>query len=250
MLSGFVIYPPEKSLQIILVCINILFDNKLTKSVVNNVYIFNIARSNVRKAASKSANLKDDICSVALKLFSEKGYEATNLSEVAEILGITRTPLYYYFTDKKSLYAEAIKKHLAKKRELYTQMADKESDIFTWLRQHIELACSNTTDTVLFNVLGYDEFRSLSDLNDETCRYIYALKRRRVARAIDTGELPPDTDIDLFLSNVYVMSYGLTYVINQSILSQDLKSSPKKIADLTDLFVQEIKCTHTLNNAR
>jgi len=201
----------------------------------------------MRKAAAKSYNLKDDICSVALKLFKEKGYNATNMSEVAEILGITRTPLYYYYNDKKNLYTEAIKKHLTAKREIYTEMAAEHSDLFTWLRQHIEYACSNTSDVVLFNVFGYEEFRSLSDLNDETCRYVYALKRRRVVRAVESGELPADTDVDLFLSNIYVMSYGLIYVINESILSQELKNNPEKIEALINLFIEEIRCIYADN---
>lgn len=195
----------------------------------------------MRKASVKSENLKDEICNVALRLFSEKGYDAANMSEIAEILGITRTPLYYYYSDKKCLYVEAIKKHLETKRNIYTNMAAETSDIFEWLRRHIEFACSNKSDIVLFNVFDRPEFEFLSDLNDETNRYVYALKRRRVQRAVETGELPPDIDIDLFLYNIYVMSYGFIYVINESILSSDLKSNPHKVTALIDLFLEEIK---------
>ena len=195
----------------------------------------------MRKASVKSENLKDEICNVALRLFSEKGYDAANMSEIAEILGITRTPLYYYYSDKKCLYVEAIKKHLETKRNIYTNMAAETSDIFEWLRRHIEFACSNKSDIVLFNVFDRPEFEFLSDLNDETNRYVYALKRRRVQRAVETGELPPDIDIDLFLYNIYVMRYGFIYVINESILSSDLKSNPHKVTALIDLFLEEIK---------
>ena len=40
------------------------------------------------------------------------------------------------------------------------------------------------------------------------------------------------------------MSYGFIYVINESILSQDLKSNPHKIDALIDLFLAEIKCIY------
>lgn len=199
----------------------------------------------MKKSSSKSENLKGDICNVALRLFSEKGYDATNMSEIADILGITRTPLYYYYSDKKCLYVEAIKKHLETKRNIYTDMAAETSNIFSWLRIHIEYACSNKSDTVLFNVFDRPEFEFLSDLNDETNRYVYALKRRRVQRAVETGELAADMDIDLFLYNIYVMSYGFIYVINESILSQDLKVHPEKVDALIDLFIEEIKCIYS-----
>lgn len=199
----------------------------------------------MRKASAKSENLKDEICSVALRLFSEKGYDATNMSEIADILGITRTPLYYYYSDKKSLYVETIKKHLERKRNIYTDMAAETSNIFSWLRVHVEFACSNKSDIVLFNVFDRPEFAFLSELNDETNRYVYALKRRRVQRATETGELPADMDIDLFLYNIYVMSYGFIYVINESILSQDLKSNPHKVHALIDMFIEEVKCIYS-----
>lgn len=195
----------------------------------------------MRKTSAKSENLKDEICTVALRLFSEKGYDAANMSEIADILGITRTPLYYYYNDKMCLYVEAIKKHLETKRNTYTNMAAETSNIFEWLRRHVEFACSNKFDIVLFNVFERPEFAFLSDLNDETNRYVYALKRRRVQRAVETGELAADIDIDLFLYNVYVMSYGFIYVINESILSQDLKSNPHKVTALIDLFIEEVR---------
>ena len=194
-----------------------------------------------RTTTPRNANLKDDICTVALHLFCEKGYNATNMSDVAEALGITRTPLYYYYKDKKNLYVEAIKKHLATKRETYTEMAAESNEIFSWLRRHIEYACSNKSDSVLFNAFDLDEFRYLADLNAETNRYVYALKKRRVLRAIESGELPPDTNVNLFLTNIYTMSYGLIYIVNDSILSQEIKMSPHKMEELIDLIVAEIK---------
>jgi TetR/AcrR family transcriptional repressor of nem operon len=192
----------------------------------------------MKKKSSRITNIKDEICLVALKLFSEKGYDGTNMSTVSDILGITRTPLYYYYEDKKNLYIAAIKKHLATKREIYTDMAAEESDIFEWLHKHIRYACSNTSDAVLFNAFARDEFKTLSDLNDETCRYIYSLKKRRVERAINTGELLADTDIDLFLINIYTMSYGLIHVINNSILSEIAED---KVDSLIDLMVDQIR---------
>jgi AcrR family transcriptional regulator len=197
------------------------------------------------KSAKRKPDLKDEICSVAIKMFSEKGYEATNMTEIADVLGITRTPLYYYFNGKKNLYSYAVKKYLAKKREVYAEFAAEDDDIFTWLRKHIEFACSNISDTVFFNVFGYDEFKALSDLNTETSLYIYALKRRRVLRAVERGELPPGTDVDLFLSNVYVMSYGLIHLINDPILNSEVKTPPGKTETLINMMIGEVKAAYS-----
>ena len=189
----------------------------------------------------KSVGLKEEIVKVAIKIFSEKGYDATNMTEIADILGITRTPLYYHFNGKKDLYTQAIKKHLATKREIYAELAAESDEIFTWLHKHIKYACQNKSDAVLFNAFNYEEFRNLSDLNMETNRYIYALKRRRVLRAVETGELPPDANIDLLISNVYIVSYGLIHVINDSILSHEIKYFPNRINELIDIIIDEIR---------
>jgi len=40
---------------------------------------------------------------VALELFTEQGYEATSLREIAEALGVTKAALYYHFRTKEEI---------------------------------------------------------------------------------------------------------------------------------------------------
>lgn len=42
---------------------------------------------------------------IALKLFTEQGYEATSLREIAEALGVTKAALYYHFKTKEDIVA-------------------------------------------------------------------------------------------------------------------------------------------------
>ncbi|WP_248958584.1 TetR/AcrR family transcriptional regulator [Sphaerisporangium perillae] len=42
---------------------------------------------------------------IALKLFTEQGYEATSLREIAETLGVTKAALYYHFKTKDDIVA-------------------------------------------------------------------------------------------------------------------------------------------------
>ncbi|MGE0733630.1 MAG: TetR/AcrR family transcriptional regulator [Alphaproteobacteria bacterium] len=46
---------------------------------------------------------RDEILDVAVKLFSQNGYRATRLSDVADTLGFTRAALYYYFRSKSEI---------------------------------------------------------------------------------------------------------------------------------------------------
>ncbi|GGO26666.1 TetR family transcriptional regulator [Microbispora rosea subsp. aerata] len=45
---------------------------------------------------------------VAIKLFTEQGYEATSLREIAEALGVTKAALYYHFRTKEDIVASLI----------------------------------------------------------------------------------------------------------------------------------------------
>lgn len=47
--------------------------------------------------------MENEIFSKALHLFSERGYDATSLQDLADAMGLTRPALYYYVRSKESL---------------------------------------------------------------------------------------------------------------------------------------------------
>ncbi len=51
----------------------------------------------------------DHILHVAIKLFAEKGYEATSTREIAEAAGVTKPMLYYYFGNKEGICKAGVK---------------------------------------------------------------------------------------------------------------------------------------------
>jgi len=53
---------------------------------------------------------KEEIIIHALKIFANKGYENTNLDEIAKEVGITKPAIYYHFKNKKELYNEIFRK--------------------------------------------------------------------------------------------------------------------------------------------
>lgn len=50
---------------------------------------------------------------MALELFSERGYEATSLREIAERLGVTKAALYYHFRTKEEIVQSLFEDQLA-----------------------------------------------------------------------------------------------------------------------------------------
>ncbi|MFG2951011.1 TetR/AcrR family transcriptional regulator [Streptomyces adustus] len=66
----------------------------------------------------RGSDTKAEIRSVAMELFTEKGYEATSLREIAERLGVTKAALYYHFTSKEDIVVSLFAEHLATFDEL------------------------------------------------------------------------------------------------------------------------------------
>jgi AcrR family transcriptional regulator len=55
---------------------------------------------------------------VALELFTENGYEATSLREIAERLGVTKAALYYHFRTKDDIVASIVAELVRRMEEL------------------------------------------------------------------------------------------------------------------------------------
>jgi AcrR family transcriptional regulator len=52
-----------------------------------------------------ASDTRDRILAVATELFSEQGYDATSLRQIADRLGFTKAALYYHFQSKEQILA-------------------------------------------------------------------------------------------------------------------------------------------------
>ncbi|GIH80292.1 TetR/AcrR family transcriptional regulator [Planobispora longispora] len=64
------------------------------------------------------ADTRTRIQDIALKLFTEQGYEATSLREIAEALGVTKAALYYHFKTKDDIVTSLAEDRLRSVEEL------------------------------------------------------------------------------------------------------------------------------------
>ncbi len=60
----------------------------------------------------RGRDTKAEILKIAIELFTEKGYEATSLREIAEHLDITKAALYYHYSSKEDLVRALFEEHL------------------------------------------------------------------------------------------------------------------------------------------
>ena len=76
-------------------------------------------------AADSAPTTRERIPIVALRLFAEKGYEATSMREIAEHLGITKPALYYHYDSKDAIV-----------RELLRELLDQVAELVSWVQRH------------------------------------------------------------------------------------------------------------------
>ena len=64
-----------------------------------------------RKRAPGFEAQREDILAAAAHLFSEQGFSATSMNQVAEACGVAKPTLYHYFLDKQELLAQICDSH-------------------------------------------------------------------------------------------------------------------------------------------
>src|SRR5438270_10132887 len=70
--------------------------------------------------SERQPGTRSRIQEVALELFTEQGYEATSLREIAERLGVTKAALYYHFKTKEDIVASFMEDRAAALQEIVT----------------------------------------------------------------------------------------------------------------------------------
>lgn len=65
-------------------------------------------KSNRPTRAEQAAARREELMSVAVRHFAAKGFEATNLEDVANDAGVTKGLLYHYFGSKRDLFLACV----------------------------------------------------------------------------------------------------------------------------------------------
>jgi AcrR family transcriptional regulator len=108
-------------------------------------------RRNSKRAVSLNGSTKEIIEKQATTLFSDKGYDATSMREIAEAAGVTKPVIYYYFKNKEQLCNHLISSGLeefrqnlqhvneAKNQSVLEQIIQMVDIHFDFCKRHIEL---------------------------------------------------------------------------------------------------------------
>ena len=140
-----------------------------------------------------SKRRRQEVMDVAARIFSEKGYEATSIQEIAEEVGILKGSLYYYIETKEDLLFGVIKAAydaaLGVVRELERRDGSALELIEALVYRHAEVFAATRVQSSVF----FKEFRALSEERQKEIREagdIYSrFLRSQIRRGQDAGEI-------------------------------------------------------------
>jgi len=149
-------------------------------------------RSQRKQPVSEGSNRLDQIYFVSAKIFCEKGYDASSMSDIADAVGITKAGIYHHVKSKQDLLF-AIMNFGMDRLEKYViaearAVADAEQRLRTIIRNHALLIIEGTT------LAGYNP---VTVLNGEMAGLTPAHRRRVLQRKRTYFDLVRDTLLQL-----------------------------------------------------
>jgi AcrR family transcriptional regulator len=164
------------------------------------------------KLAERSPYDRDHVVDVAVRMFTERGYDGTSMADIAGALGVHKSSIYHHVSGKEQLLDEAVKRALNALHGMLAEPGAVEERAVLRLRYVVRR-------TVEIMVRQLAEVTVLLRIRGNTATERWALSRRRefdravqgiVADAVAAGDLRSDLDIALATRLIFGMTNSVT----------------------------------------
>ena len=192
----------------------------------------------MRTTAEETQRNDEIIIAAAIKVFSEKGYDAASMQDIADEAKISRGPLYYRYKTKKDIYLAAMDAYAKQELGEQARILRQKKPLPERLREYLYYATKSIRDDQ--NAFPMDIFPDpgMQDVNArirEIYGWAYTINKRFVMSAVQNGEMRPDTDVDSVVNIMFVAFDGLRYSRMKSGVissSEDLEKTIDQICNM------------------
>ncbi|GAA5231666.1 TetR/AcrR family transcriptional regulator [Verticiella sediminum] len=151
---------------------------------------------------------EDQILRAAVGIFGSRGYERTSLQDIADVVGVTKPALYYYFRDKDTLYARVVVEALRQLVDYVEARVSRHSEPEDRLREFLMSAATFLGEHRETWLLASGGFWSAAtgDYREEALRlrdHFEGMLRDALAQAISAGAL---RSVDVALAGRLLLS--------------------------------------------
>lgn len=173
------------------------------------------------------------ILASAIRVFSEKGYEAASMQDIADAAGISRGPLYYRYKTKKDIYLAALELSFRQEVEEQTLLLRQNRPFGEKVRAYLYHATRGLRENIPELPMEISSNPQMEDVNiriRELYARAYSMLKDMLALAVRNGELKPDTDVEHLANLIFIAFDGLRY----SRLKTGILTSPEKVEAAID----------------
>jgi AcrR family transcriptional regulator len=189
------------------------------------------------KDPERTRRRKDEILAASAIVFARRGYDATDLEEIAKELGVSKAALYYYYPSKESLFFAAVDHGMHLLRDAVHSVSRQQPDPLHRLGEAIRAYLRFFHDHPQFVELMIQERAVFRDRKKSTYfEYRDANVhewRDLIAGLIKAGRLlnvPVDGILDVLGAQVYGTMFAAHF-------SGARKSPERQAADIIDIVI-------------
>ena len=215
-------------------------ENEKTADTSDNVGASRSNRSSVSE--HRYGRRRREVLQAAIKLFSEQGYEATSLLEVAEAVGLLKGSLYYYARSKEDLLFAIISEFHDEGARLLTELENSTDDpiakMETFIRSGVIYMLSHRAEGIIY----FHDAKALNDQRQQILRRQRRQMRESLEGIIRSGQkqklIRPSLDPRIVSIAV---NGAVNWLAMAETVGKNTKASYAKFADqYTELLMQSL----------
>ena len=195
----------------------------------------------MRKTKEEAEETRQILLKAALTIFSQKGYAATTLEDVAKEAGVTRGAIYWHFGSKAELYTALLEEYSARGSEIVQgAVAEGGSMVEILHRIFVRLLTAVENDPALRAVMEINLFKieyspELSDtlsMQVENGRNLLTGIAQAMQQGIAAGELRSDMEAEDLARAFIAFQNGILHLWLIDPIAFDLGERAPKMAEI------------------
>ncbi|MCQ8189279.1 TetR/AcrR family transcriptional regulator [Streptomyces rugosispiralis] len=172
----------------------------------------------------------DEALERAMRVFWERGYEGASLTDLTSAMGITRTSMYAAFGNKDELFRKALERY-SEGPAAYADRAMREPTAQQVATAFLHGSVrANTRPDCPAGCLGIQGSLAAGDPGRNARDALIAWRNEgtarlgdRFRRAVDEGDLPPDTDPGLLARYLMAVAHGMAVQAASGVTQEELR---------------------------